>query len=183
MGCGVVCVSVRVCVCVCACLCVRVCACLFVSVRVCVCVCVCACLCVSVRVCACLCVSVCVSVCLSVRLSRATQRCASPVVPCATPATKRSVTSTTCSQQPAPLPCLPCICCLIQTGHPQPSCYSGTSVLWVVFAGTHCGALRCPGRMASETKRQPLFAALLSLQIYQIIRKRVKNEKWKTLEK
>ena len=30
--------------------------------------------------------------------------------------------------------CLPCICCLIQTGHPQPSCYSGPSVLWVSFA-------------------------------------------------
>ena len=152
---------------VCACLCVsvRVCACLCVSVCVCVCVSVSVSVCVSVRVCVCLsvclCVSVCVSVCLSVRLSRATQRCTSPVVPCATPATKRSVTLTTCSQQRPPLPCLPCICCLIQTGHPQPSCYSGTSVLWVVLAGTHFGALRCPDRMASGTKRQPLFAALL----------------------
>ena len=35
----------------------------------------------------------------------------------------------------AALPCLPCICCLIQTGHPQPSCYSGPSVLWVSLPG------------------------------------------------
>ena len=36
--------------------------------------------------------------------------------------------------------CLPCVCCLIQTGHPQPSCYSGPSVLWVSFAtGWHRG--------------------------------------------
>ena len=48
-------------------------------------------------------------------------------------ATKRSVKLTTCSG--APLPCLPCICCLIQTGHPQPSCYSGPSVLWVSLPG------------------------------------------------
>ena len=63
----------------------------------------------------------------------ATQRCTSPVVPRSTPATKRSVTLTTCSEQPAPLPCLPCICCLIQTGHPQPSCYSGP-----VYCGCPC---------------------------------------------
>ena len=31
--------------------------------------------------------------------------------------------------------CLPCICCLIQTGHPQPSCYSGPSVLWRSLPG------------------------------------------------
>ena len=30
-----------------------------------------------------------------------------------------------------------------------------------VLAGTHWGALRCPGRMASVTKRQPSSAALL----------------------
>ena len=65
----------------------------------------------------------------------ATERCTSLVVPRSTPATKRSVTLTTCSRQPAPLPCLPCVCCLIQTGHPQPSCYSGPSVLWVSLPG------------------------------------------------
>ena len=30
---------------------------------------------------------------------------------------------------------LPCICCLIQTGHPQPSCDSGPSVLCVTLPG------------------------------------------------
>ena len=35
----------------------------------------------------------------------------------------------------APLPCLSCICCLIQTGHPQPSCHSSTNVLWVSLPG------------------------------------------------
>ena len=38
-------------------------------------------------------------------------------------------------QLPAPLPCLPCICCLIQPGHPQPSCHSGPSELWVSLPG------------------------------------------------
>ena len=37
----------------------------------------------------------------------------------------------------------------------RPQCTVG------VLAGTHWGALRCPGRMASGTKRQPLSAALL----------------------
>ena len=50
----------------------------------------------------------------------------------------------------------PCICCQIQTGHSQPSCYSSPSSL-----RTHKSALRCPGRVASGTKRQPLSAALL----------------------
>ena len=65
----------------------------------------------------------------------ATWRCTSLVVPRSTAATKRPVTLTTCSSQPAPLPCLPCICCLIQTGQPQPSCFSGPSVLWVSLPG------------------------------------------------
>ena len=37
----------------------------------------------------------------------------------------------------------------------RPQCTVG------VLAGTHWGALRCPGRMASGTQRQPLSAALL----------------------
>ena len=37
----------------------------------------------------------------------------------------------------------------------RPQCTVG------VLAGTHWGALRCPGRMATGTKRQPLSAALL----------------------
>ena len=35
------------------------------------------------------------------------------------------------------------------------------SVLWVSLPGPTGGALRCPGRMASGTKHQPLSAALL----------------------
>ena len=91
----------------------------------------------------------------------ATWRCTSPAVPRSTPSTKRSVTLTTCSYLPAPLPCMPCICYLIQHGPPtafllfRPQCTVG------VLAGTHWGALRCPSRMASGTKRQPLSNALL----------------------
>ena len=57
-----------------------------------------------------------------------------------------------------------CICCLIQNGPPTaPTAFplSGPQCTVGVLAGTHWGALRCPGRMASGTKRQPLSAALL----------------------
>ena len=50
-------------------------------------------------------------------------------------------------RQPNSAACLSCICCLIQTGHPQPSCCSGPSVRWVSLPG--------------PTGQKPFSAALL----------------------
>ena len=52
---------------------------------------------------------------------------------------------------------------LLSDLHGPPTAFplSGHQCTLGVLAGTHWGALRCPGRMASGTKRQPSSAALL----------------------
>ena len=57
--------------------------------------------------------------------------------------------------------CLPCICCLIQTDHPQPSCFSGPSVLGVALPGPTGVPSNAQAGWAPETIRHSLSVSLL----------------------
>ena len=75
---------------------------------------------------------------------------------------------TTCVNFNKKRKCLPCICCLIQTGHPRPSCYSGPApVYWGCPCRDPLGSPPMPKQDGIGDKAPTLIcctaAALLSL--------------------